>query len=61
MSVFGWPLVIGGMLKGVYDVLLLLMFKSVRPPEEAAQFLEATASRENDAHALRRRTGARHE
>jgi MFS family permease len=61
MSVFGWPLVIGGMLKGVYDVLLLLMFKSVRPPEEAAQFLGATASRENDAHALRRRTGARHE
>jgi MFS family permease len=35
LSVFGWPLVIAGVLKGVYDVLLLLMFKTVRPPEEA--------------------------
>jgi MFS family permease len=34
-SVFGWPLVIAGALKGVYDVLFLLMFKTVRPPEEA--------------------------
>ena len=37
LSVFGWPLVIGGVLKGIYDVLLLLMFKTVRPPEEADQ------------------------
>jgi hypothetical protein len=35
--VFGWPLVIGGALKGIYDVLLLVMFKAVRPPEEAEQ------------------------
>ena len=35
LSLFGWPLVIAGTLKGIYDVLLLLMFKSVRPPEEA--------------------------
>jgi hypothetical protein len=34
LSPFGWPLVIGGVLKGVYDVLFLLMFKTVRPPEE---------------------------
>jgi len=34
LSPFGWPLVIGGALKGIYDVLLLVMFKSVRPPEE---------------------------
>jgi MFS family permease len=33
-SAFGWPLVIGGLLKAVYDVLLLLNFRSVRPPEE---------------------------
>lgn len=31
---FGWPLIIGGALKIAYDLLLLLRFKSVRPPEE---------------------------
>jgi MFS family permease len=36
LSAFGWPLVIGGGLKAVYDLLLLLMFQKVRPPEEAA-------------------------
>ncbi|MCB9395205.1 MAG: MFS transporter [Acidimicrobiaceae bacterium] len=34
-SSFGWPLVIGGVLKLVYDVTLLSMFRHVRPPEEA--------------------------
>jgi MFS family permease len=34
LSVFGWPLVVGGVLKGVYDLLLLGMFRAVRPPEE---------------------------
>lgn len=34
LSPFGWPLVIAGGLKGVYDVLLLAMFAKVRPPEE---------------------------
>jgi MFS family permease len=34
LSGFGWPLLIGGALKGVYDILLLLMFRLVRPPEE---------------------------
>ena len=33
LSGFGWPLVIGGALKGIYD-LLLAMFRHVRPPEE---------------------------
>jgi predicted MFS family arabinose efflux permease len=42
LSAFGWPLVIAGALKGVYDVLLLVMFKSVRPPEEAERHGEAT-------------------
>jgi len=37
LSTFGWPLVIGGALKGIYDVLLLVMFKAVRPPEETEQ------------------------
>jgi hypothetical protein len=35
LSSFGWPLVIAGALKGLYDVLLLTMFAKVRPPEEA--------------------------
>ncbi|MDQ2784379.1 MAG: MFS transporter [Chloroflexota bacterium] len=34
LTLFGWPLVIGGALKGIYDLLLLVMFKQVRPPEE---------------------------
>jgi MFS family permease len=33
-STFGWPLVIAGVLKGSYDVLLLAMFRHHRPPEE---------------------------
>lgn len=37
LTLFGWPLVIGGTLKGMYDLLLLIMFKKVRPPEEAEQ------------------------
>ena len=34
LSTFGWPLVIAGALKGIYDVLLLAMFAKVKPPEE---------------------------
>ena len=34
LSTFGWPLLIGGFLKIVYDVLLLIQFRSVRPPGE---------------------------
>jgi predicted MFS family arabinose efflux permease len=30
----GWPLILAGVLKGLYDILLLLQFHSVRPPEE---------------------------
>lgn len=33
-SAFGWPLVLGGGLKIAYDLLLLVMFRNVRPPEE---------------------------
>jgi predicted MFS family arabinose efflux permease len=35
LSTFGWPLVAAGGLKIVYDLLLLAMFRRVRPPEEA--------------------------
>ena len=34
VSGFGWPLVIAGALKIVYDLLLLATFHKVRPPEE---------------------------
>ncbi|MFM8600721.1 MAG: MFS transporter [Actinomycetota bacterium] len=34
MSGFGWPLIICAACKITYDVLLLLMFRDVRPPEE---------------------------
>jgi MFS family permease len=34
LSTFGWPLIIGGTLKGIYDVLLLIKFRGVRAAEE---------------------------
>jgi len=34
LSSFGWPLLIGGVLKIGYDLALLAMFRHVRPPEE---------------------------
>lgn len=36
LSSFGWPLVICGALKIVYDLTLLRMFVHVKPPEEAS-------------------------
>jgi MFS family permease len=36
VSSFGWPLLIAGALKVVYDLLLLAMFRKIRPPEESA-------------------------
>lgn len=33
-TTFGWPLVIGGSLKVIYDLLLLVQFRDLRPPEE---------------------------
>ncbi|MFL5238501.1 MAG: MFS transporter [Rhizomicrobium sp.] len=35
LSVFGWPLVIGGILKGIYDILLLIRFRKIREPDVA--------------------------
>ena len=34
-STFGWPLLVGGALKIVYDLLLLVYFRNVKPPEES--------------------------
>jgi MFS family permease len=36
LSGFGWPLLLGGLLKSVYDLALLAMFRHARPPEERA-------------------------
>jgi MFS family permease len=33
VSSFGWPLVLGGLLKITYDLLLLMQFRHVRPPD----------------------------
>jgi predicted MFS family arabinose efflux permease len=34
LSTFGWPLLIGGTIKACYDILLLLKFQKMQPPEE---------------------------
>jgi MFS family permease len=34
ISTFGWPLVAAGALKIAYDLMLLAMFRKVKPPEE---------------------------
>jgi MFS family permease len=34
LSSFGWPLLIGGVLKIGYDLTLLMMFRHIHPPEE---------------------------
>lgn len=36
-SPFGWPFLLGGLLKGAYDVGLLVMFRNVKPQEERAK------------------------
>jgi MFS family permease len=35
LSTFGWPLIIGGAIKVVYDLLLLAQFRRVQPDNEA--------------------------
>jgi len=40
LTSFGWPLIIGGCLKATYDVLLLVMFRKVHPPEERGGIAE---------------------
>jgi predicted MFS family arabinose efflux permease len=42
-SPFGWSLVAAGALKAVYDLLLLVMFRHRRPPEEEEPLEERTA------------------
>jgi len=33
-SLFGWPLILGGACKLIYDALLLIQFRSIRPADE---------------------------
>ena len=35
ISTFGWSLLLGGSFKAAYDILLLIRFRNVKPPEEA--------------------------
>jgi MFS family permease len=42
ISSFGWPLFAAGAVKVAYDLLLLAMFRKVRPPEESAAGPAAT-------------------
>jgi MFS family permease len=42
MSSFGWPLLVAGGLKIVYDLLLFTCFRNVKPPEE--ENIEATGN-----------------
>src|SRR5262249_34950585 len=35
-SSFGWPLICGGAVKALYDLLLLVQFRAHRPAEESA-------------------------
>ena len=37
LSGFGWPLLIGGAIKAGYDILLLIKFRQIRPPEEQSR------------------------
>lgn len=50
ISTFGWPLVLAGGLKIIYDLLLLAMFRKVPPPEEnIVRHNRQTKSSSNDA------------
>ena len=40
---FGWPLICAGLLKIVYDLILLAGFRSIRPPEEGSAVEAASA------------------
>jgi MFS family permease len=58
LTTFGWPLIIAGTLKAIYDLLLLGMFKTVRPPEEAErppQAGDSSAGRKRRWHGARSR------
>ncbi|MEX2236908.1 MAG: MFS transporter [Dehalococcoidia bacterium] len=38
---FGWPLIIAGLGKATYDILLLIQFRALKPPEEGGAAVDA--------------------
>jgi len=44
-STYGWPLLAAGILKTAYDLLFLLLFRDVRPPEEQPDRVSGTGGR----------------
>jgi hypothetical protein len=44
LSGFGWPLLIGGAIKAGYDILLLIKFRQIRPPEEQPSACESAGA-----------------
>jgi MFS family permease len=42
LTSFGWPLIFGGALKIIYDLLLYFMFRNIQPPEEASKSTRQT-------------------
>jgi MFS family permease len=53
ISSFGWPLVVGGTVKIIYDLLLLGLFQRVRPPEETETARVPEASPESGSGRMR--------
>jgi predicted MFS family arabinose efflux permease len=49
VSSFGWPLVAAGAIKIAYDLMLLAMFRRVRPPEEDASLAPALSATDRPA------------
>jgi predicted MFS family arabinose efflux permease len=45
LSSFGWPLIAAGTIKIIYDLLLLTMFRKVKPPEEGEPAQSALAEK----------------
>jgi len=42
VSSFGWPLAAAGLVKIAYDLMLLVTFRNVKPPEERAAYRAAS-------------------
>jgi MFS family permease len=40
VSSFGWPLILAGLTKSIYDLLLLSQFRKLKPPEERAGIMQ---------------------
>lgn len=50
VSAFAWPLLIGASIKIAYDLLLLMMFRRIKPPEEANELAVAQGIERSMTH-----------